>query len=58
MERARGGRKGEGSGVEESRGHVNRYMLEIQGVFLHTVMQREMGEVMARGTWSVTSPEC
>lgn len=53
-----GERKGEGGGVGESRGHVNRYMLETCSVFIHAVMQRETGEVMGRGIWPVTIPEC
>lgn len=41
-------------GVGESRGHVNRYMLETQNVFIHAVMHREMVEVIGRGMWSLT----
>lgn len=49
-------RETEGGGVgRESRGHVNRYMLETHSVFIHAViMQRGDG----RGIWSVTIPEC
>ena len=51
-------RKRDRGGVGESRGHVNRYMLETGRVFIHAVMQREMGEVMERGIKSITTPEC
>lgn len=45
-------------GGGESRGHVNRYMLETHWIFIHAVMHWEMGEVTGRGMWSLTAPEC
>ncbi|TNN88034.1 hypothetical protein EYF80_001615 [Liparis tanakae] len=43
MTETEGESRGDGGGVGESRGHVNRYVLETLSVFIHAVMQREMG---------------
>lgn len=48
-------RQREGGGVGESRGHVNRYMLETKRVFIHAAMHREMGEVMEERTMVTNS---
>lgn len=53
-----GERKGEGGGIGESRGHVNRYMLETQSVFIHTLMRKGDGRGGGRRMWSLTIPEC
>lgn len=50
-------RRRKGSGIGESRGHVNRYMLETHRVFIHVFMHRLMVKLVVRGIWLLTVPE-
>lgn len=54
--RRRGDGRGESSGVEGSRGHVNGYMLATRDGFIHAAAARA-GEVWD-GRGQLTRPEC